>query len=150
MMFSDTTIKSIESVLIILASLGGIFASIGYGYGKIWGGISKEKKDDQESQINTIALLNDRMGVYEKQVAEYKKQVAQLSEQITKLETSIKEKDKNIEQYLALLANRDPKTEKFIDFMTRIGNEAEEYMKESTKALTNIRLDIRAITPVPK
>ncbi len=94
------------------------------------------------------------IATYREQVKQLTDQVADLTRKVGELTGALKEKDDRIKTLEGIATNRNPEMETFIKVMTdavsqgkEINARAEEYMKNSTEYLHNIKnaLTVRAL-----
>ena len=125
-----------NTYLSILGTIGiAVFAWSQYRSGKLSGrGLSAQTAAD------TVALLQASVTAFKTELAEAKKEIASQHDEIIRLQEAVKHKDDQIQEYLKIIANRNPDLEKtlsdvrnFLDALNKkIGNGAQIHVDTST------------------
>lgn len=82
---------------------------------------------------------------YKEQVYQLREQVNNLSKELGILEGVVKEKDSQIKTYLAILQNRNPEMEAFIQSISKVANDATAFMKDMGLTMTTLKEDINLL-----
>ena len=126
-----------------LVSLGGIFAGVGYGYGKFREGRTKQSLDGIKADEAQEKLLNGRIDSLQKMMEQKEKEalerdkvsqktIMELQRQIGQLEGQLTEKDKTI----LALQGRSPEYEKVFMDMTKTMTDIHQFMQRTDGSLT--------------
>ena len=140
---------NLNTMLQAVIAFGVIVAGAGYVFSQFKKGRNQQSQDDLVNQNQTFDLMRKQVDALQLLAEDNEKKIDDLSRQVGLLQIEIEKRDKIITDYLNILQNRNPELEEFMKNMSRIGNEWERYMQESTKTLSQVRLDIAKITPVP-
>jgi septal ring factor EnvC (AmiA/AmiB activator) len=83
-----------------------------YGFGQWRSGQSVKNSEDITSANGTIDLLKARADAFEAELKEAKKLHQSNHDEIIRLQEANKHKDKQIDEYLKIISNRNPELEK--------------------------------------
>ena len=122
---------NLQEIITIGAGIGVFIAGIGYV-------VSQFRKGRIDGEMATLDLLSKKVDELEKLSNSQDKEIVNLTKKINDLELAIKERDKKIDEYMAILQNRNPQFEAFIQLVTRVATDSETYMGEDKKKTDDI------------
>lgn len=149
---------SLPSIIIIIGSLGslGLLAGgMGYLISQFKSGSSEQKKDVLSSASEATNFWKEQadsfkaMAVQEKEAAAIKDKdwnikFTELSREVGEIKGQLFEKEKQAQQYLEILQNRDPEMKQFMQYMVQSVKDQTESQQKIVEVLNDIHVMTKA------
>ena len=113
---------------------------IAFAIGQFKTSRNKKDSDNIKGANDIILLLNNRLDVMDKEVAESKLMQQKHHDEIIRLQEQLKHKDQEIKRLLDILRDRNPETEKFMKVVGDAASKSHGYMESTQRMLGEIQI----------
>ncbi len=127
---------SMDTVQLILL-VGTVATGIGYGTALIFKGRSMRSKEELDNENSLNTYLKNQIGGFKEIIEGQNAKITELGNAMAAMKAVIEEKDKTIEKYLAILQNRNPELENFMQKMNTTLSTISQYMERNTMLMGN-------------
>lgn len=119
----------------ILSGVGVLAGGLGFAYAQFKSGANKAKDD-------LVHTLRESLDVEKNKIKEltetYGTQINTLNKEVGRLQGLHESNERKIKEYMEILQGRNPEMEKFMIEITATSRNAEKYMENSTKILSEL------------